>query len=142
MRAYEFRHRVGFEETSLVGNVYFVHHLSWQGRCREMFLSEHAPSVLDDMNAGLCLITTHCSCDYLEELAAFDEVILRMRLGDVRQNRMTLSFEYWRRDAGGAESLVARGDQEIAFMRRNGAGMEAAAVPEALRLALEPFRRA
>ena len=141
MRAYEYRHRVGFEETSLVGNVYFVNHLSWQGRCREMFLSEHAPQVLEEMHRGLALITTRCSCEYLGELAAFDEVVLRMRLGDQRQNRMTLLFEYWKRDAAG-ESLVARGEQGIAFMRRNGHGMEPAPVPEALRAALEPYRGA
>ena len=34
MRAFEYRHVVGFEETNLVGNVYYVSHLSWQGRAR------------------------------------------------------------------------------------------------------------
>ena len=37
MRSYEYRHVVAFEETNLVGNVYYVNHLRWQGRCREMF---------------------------------------------------------------------------------------------------------
>ena len=35
---YEYPHMVGFEETNLVGNVYYVNYLRWQGRCREMFL--------------------------------------------------------------------------------------------------------
>ena len=38
--------------------------------------------------------------------SAFDEVVVRMRLGAVLQNRMTLSFEYWRQRAGGAEEIV------------------------------------
>src|SRR5882672_2394132 len=42
-RAYEYRHIVGFEETNLVGNVYYVKHVAWQGRVREMFLREHVP---------------------------------------------------------------------------------------------------
>ena len=46
---YEYRHVVGFEETNLVGNVYYVNYVRWQGRCREMFLLEHAPSVLDEL---------------------------------------------------------------------------------------------
>jgi enediyne biosynthesis thioesterase len=142
LRAFEYRHRVGFEETSLVGNVYFVNHLSWQGRCREMFLREHAPSVLEDMHAGLCLVTTRCACEYLDELVAFDEVIVRMRLADLVQNRMTLAFEYWRRHPTGAETLVARGEQGVAFMRREASGMAPAAIPLALREALEPFARA
>ena len=139
MRAYEHRHQVGFEETNLVGNVYFVNHLRWQGRCRELFLREFAPGVLDEMGRGLCLITTRCSCEYLQELAAFDSVVVRMRLGAVLQNRMTLEFEYWRERAGAQEELVARGEQQIAFMRRNGQGTIPAAVPEELRVALRPF---
>ncbi len=58
MRYYEYRHRVGFEETNVVGNVYFTHYLRWQGRCREMFLHEHAPEVTAEMGRGLSLATT------------------------------------------------------------------------------------
>ena len=36
MNVYEYRHIVGFEETSFVGNVYYVNHLHWQGRAREV----------------------------------------------------------------------------------------------------------
>jgi enediyne biosynthesis thioesterase len=142
MRAYEYRHRVGFEETNLVGNVYFVNHLRWQGRCREMFLRDHAPSVLADMAGGLCLVTTRCGCEYLMELAAFDEVLVRMRLADLAQNRMTMSFEYWRLEPTGAETLVARGEQGVAFMRRDGRAMVAVPVPAELRAAVESFSRA
>lgn len=140
MRAYEYRHRVLFAETSVAGNVYFTSHLSWQGRCREMFLSQHAPSVIDDMTRGLALITTRCSCEYLQELVAFDEVVVRMRLGDQVQNRMTLAFEYWRVGPDGAETLAARGEQGVAFMRRAGDAMTPAPVPEALLAALAPYR--
>src|SRR5260370_38824410 len=97
MRAYEYRHVVGFEETNLVGNVYYVNHLRWQGRCRELFLRDHAPEVLTQLAQGLCLGTTRCSCEYLEELAAFDEWVIRMGLGALMQNGMALAFEYRRR---------------------------------------------
>ncbi|HEY7592198.1 MAG TPA: acyl-CoA thioesterase, partial [Actinophytocola sp.] len=43
---YELRHRVGFEETNFVGNVYYTNYLRWQGHCRERFLTEEAPDVL------------------------------------------------------------------------------------------------
>ena len=141
MRSYEYRHRVGFEETNLVGNVYYVNHLRWQGRCREMFLHEHAPEVLRELGDGLALATVRCSCNYLAELQAFDEVVLRMRLGAVAQNRITLLFDYWRRSAAG-EELVARGEQQIACMRRAagaGGAMVAAPIPPALREALRPY---
>ena len=138
MRAYEYRHIVGFEETNLVGNVYYVNHVRWQGRCREFFLREHAPEILDELTRGLCLVTIRCACDYLAELSAFDEVVLRMRLGELRQNRITLLFEYWRRHGDG-EELVARGEQQIACMRRDGERLTPTPVPVALREALRPY---
>jgi enediyne biosynthesis thioesterase len=132
--AYEHRHVVGFEDTNLVGNVYYANHVRWQGRCREMFLRDHAPAVLDEMENGLALVTTRVSCEYLAELRAFDEVSVRMRLGGTAQNRVVMRFEYWR-----GQELVARGEQEIACMRRGEGGAVPVPVPQALRDALRPF---
>jgi enediyne biosynthesis thioesterase len=138
MRAYEYRHVVGFEETNLVGNVYYVHHLRWQGRCRELFLREHAPEVLTELGQGLCFVTTRCSCEYLEELSAFDEVVVRMRLEELLQNRMSLRFEYWRCQ-GDREELIARGEQQVACLRREGERLVPTAVPPSLREALRLY---
>ena len=138
MRAYEYRHIVGFEETNLVGNVYYASHIRWQGRCREMFLRDHAPDVLAQLAAGLCLVTTRCSCEYFAELAALEEVIIRMRLAALTQNRVTMLFEYWRQ-ADGSEELVARGEQQVACMWREGKRLAPAPVPQSLREALEAY---
>jgi len=138
VRAYEYRHLIGFEETNLVGNVYYLNHLRWQGRCREMFLREHAPGILAELANGLALATVRCSCDYFAELAAFDEVIVRMRLGGMAQNRITLLFEYWRAGTSGPE-LVARGEQQVAAMRHEGGKMVPTPVPGALTEALRPY---
>lgn len=137
-KAYEYRHVVGFEETNLVGNVYYASHIRWQGRCREFFLRDHAPDVLAQLAAGLCLVTTRCSCEYFNELNAFDEVLIRMRLGALVQNRVTMSFEYWRTTDTG-EELVARGEQQIACMTRKGEQMEAAPIPRTLAEALHAY---
>ena len=141
MKAYEYRHRVCFEETNLVGNVYYVNHLRWQGRCREMFLRDHAPEILDDLKNGLALATVRCSCDYLAELEAFDEILIRMRLGEVVQNRITLLFEYWRLADGAdrREELIARGEQQVACMRRQGHETVPTPIPVPLKEALRPY---
>jgi enediyne core biosynthesis thioesterase len=131
MKSFDYKHVVSFEETNFVGNVYYVNHLRWQGRCREMFLRENAPGVLRDLRNGLALVTTRCSCEYLEELAAFDEVTIRMTLRDMGQSRVTMDFEYWR---GGA--LVARGEQQVACMRKENGVMTPAPLPAELREAL------
>lgn len=138
MRAYEYSHTVGFEETNLVGNVYYANYVRWQGRCRELFLRDHAPSVLAELSDGLALVTTRVGCEFLSELFALDEVVIRMSLGPLAQNRVTMLFEYWRRTTSGDE-LVARGEQQIACMRRNGTALGPAPIPPALRDALRPY---
>ena len=134
MRCYEYRHVIGFQETNLVGNVYFTHHLAWQGRCRELFLREHAPEVMDELSRGLSLATVSCACVYFAELQAFDEIVVRMRLAELVQNRMRLAFEYWR-----GEELIARGEQQVVSMRRHGDKLLPAPVPPALRSALAAY---
>ena len=138
MRAYEYRHVVGFEETNLVGNVYYANHVRWQGRCREMFLRDRAPEIIEALKHGLALVTTRVSCEFMAELAAFDEVILRMRLGELGQNRITMNFEYWRLTVSG-EELVARGEQQVACMQREGEGAVPVPVPMQLREALREY---
>jgi enediyne biosynthesis thioesterase len=135
---YEYRHLVGFEETNLVGNVYYVNYLRWQGRCREMFLREKASAVLEDLQNDLKLFTLKCECEYLVEITAFDELSIRMRLEDLTQTQIGFTFDYVRlRDD--MEVLVARGRQRIACMRGPNTDTKPTRVPEALRAALEPY---
>lgn len=138
MRAYEYRHVVGFEEINLVGNVYYVNHVRWQGRCREMFLRDRAPDVIEALKHGLVLVTVRVSCEFMAELVAFDEIILRMRLGELAQNRITMKFEYWRHTPAG-EEMVARGEQQIACMKRAGEQVVPVPVPSQLREALKEY---
>ncbi|XKK41727.1 acyl-CoA thioesterase [Nocardiopsis sp. ARC36] len=138
---YEMRHVVGLEETNLVGNVYYAHYLRWQGRCREMFLREHAPSVLDDLRDGLKLFTLRVDCDFLAETTAFDLLSIRLRLEELTQTQVGFSFDYVRLEKNG-ETPVARGSQRVVCMRGDGNAVAPVRVPEALRAALAPFARA
>ena len=139
MNYYEYNHVVGLEETNLVGNVYYVNHIKWQGRCRELFLREHAPTLLDELSHGLALATVRCSCEYFAEVEAFDEVVVRMRLADLTHSRISLAYEYYRRGTV-RDELIARGEQTIACMQRlaNG-GLAPVAVPEPLKAALNSY---
>ena len=135
---YEYRHLVGFEETNLVGNVYYVNYVRWQGRCRELFLRERAPEVLEDIRGDLKLFTLKVECEFLAEISAFDELSIRMRLEDLTQTQIGFAFDYVRvRD--GYEDLVARGRQRVACMRGPNNDTKPSRVPEALRAALAPY---
>ena len=137
-RVYEYRNVVTLADTNLLGNVYFSHYLSWQGYCREMFLKEKVPSVIDELAHDLRLVTLRCSCEYFAELFAFDEVVIRMRLQGITQNRIALGFEYWRSSASG-EELTARGEQEISSMRFASGSLTPAPLPDVLREALQTY---
>lgn len=135
MREYTLRHRVMFDETNVVGNVYFAHYLHWQGHCREDFLAEHAPGVLRDVRSGeLALATVSCSMEYYAECYALDQIEIGMTLRGSRGNRVEMNYEFRR---GG--QLVARGAQSVSCMRRSDNGMLPVRVPVELSKALIPF---
>lgn len=138
-KVYEYSHIVGFEETNLVGNVYYANFVLWQGRCREMFLYDNAPDVIEQITQGLALVTVQVSCQFLSELFAFDRVTITMCLKEIVQNRITMGFEYWRL-TGSEKTLVATGEQQTACMRRRDGKNVPTAIPSSLQNALENYR--
>ncbi|MEU4481915.1 acyl-CoA thioesterase [Micromonospora sp. NPDC023966] len=136
--SYVHRHVVTFDETNLVGNVYFAHYLHWQGHCREHFLADHAPGVMAALADGLALVTVDCHADFYAEGNAFDEVEVRMMLDRLDGHRIGMSFDYVRVSPG-PPTLLAQGRQTVACMRRGGHGLEPVEVPAELRRALSRY---
>lgn len=138
MKTYEYHHIVSFEETNLVGNVYYANYVRWQGRCREMFLHDRVPEIVAQLAEGLALATVRVSCEYYQELYAFDRVIIRMSLSSLTQNKITMLFEYWHiTDTG--EELVAKGEQQTACMKREGNKLVPTPIPHSLKEALQTY---
>lgn len=138
-RYFEYRHTVGFEETNLVGNVYYVNYLRWQGRCREMFVQQHCPGLLAELQADLKLFTLKVDCEFFAELTAFDQLAIRMRLAELTQTQIEFGFDYLKL-ANEDHRLVARGRQRVACMRGPLGQTVPARVPEQLAVALHPYR--
>lgn len=138
-RTYDYRHVVTFQDTNVVGNVYFANHVAWQGACREHFLRDHAPGVVHAMRGDLALVTVSCQCEYLAELVAFDEVILKMSLVEALPGRLDLRFDYVRTTAGG-EELVAIGRNRITCMMREAGRLVPAPIPDELHAAALRYR--
>jgi enediyne biosynthesis thioesterase len=136
---FEYRHVVGFEETNLVGNVYYVNYLRWQGRARELFLKERASEVLADLQDDLKLFTLKVDCEFFAEITAFDEVSIRMRLLELGQTQLQFGFDYVKLAGDGTGTLIARGMQRVACMRGPNTRTAPARVPDALVRALEPY---
>jgi len=135
---YVYHHLVTFDETNVVGNVYFAHYVRWQGHCRERFLLDHAPGVLSLLTGDFALVTVDCAAEFYAEGFAGDRIEIRMELDRMTGNRVAMAFDYVRcRD--GREELLARGRQSVACMRRGAYGLEPAPIPDELRAALAPF---
>jgi enediyne biosynthesis thioesterase len=136
--AFVWRPFIGFQDTNLVGNVYFAHLVSWQGRCREAFLAEHAPDVAQALARDLRLVTLAVSCEFYEELRAFDALEVEMRLARRDGHRLTLAFQYWL-DRDGRVRLAAQGEQGVACMREAGGRLIPAELPPSLEAGLAPY---
>lgn len=136
---FRYRHTVSFEETNVLGNVYYTEYLRWQGKCREQFLAEHTPALVERLGRDLQLATTHCECDYFDELTAFDEVEIRMRLDSITRSRIQMGFEYVRVNDGQGDDVVARGEQEIAVLSIKDDERVPTEIPEVLSEALKQF---
>lgn len=141
MNLYEYKHIVGFEETNLVGNVYYANFVRWQGRCREMFIKDKAPDVLEMLQTDLALVTVNVSCEYFSELTAFDELVIHLKLGSIKQNRIAMIFEYWK-ESGDSKEFIARGEQTVACMRREHDELKPTSIPESLFNALQSYVQA
>ena len=86
MKTYEHRVTVDFEETSPVGNVYFVNHLRWQGKCRDQALVRMSPHSIRQTSVELAF-------NYLKRVdgrdllaARCEQEIAFMRGGTVRMS--------------------------------------------------------
>ena len=137
-QSFEYRHVVTFEETNLIGNVYFTRHISWQGRCREMFIKQHVPQLLEELSRDLRLVTLRVACEYFAEIYALEEIRVAMSLAYLRQHRIGLDFEFVKVGAG--DISVARGFQEIGCMRLDANGLTPVSPPAPLAEALRPYQ--
>jgi enediyne biosynthesis thioesterase len=135
--SFDVPHVVTFEETNLLGNVYYTNYFAWQGRCRELFLRKHASAILDEIESGqLRLVTAHASCDFFDEYRAFDDVLIRMRLDRFIPYGVSLGFEYC---GSGAHEVLARGRQDLKFLRPGERGWDLAEVPPLLMKELQRY---
>ncbi|MDV6012199.1 acyl-CoA thioesterase [Haloechinothrix sp. LS1_15] len=127
---------VTMDDADPVGNVHFSRFISWQGQGREEFLIRCAPAFIDDIHTGRIVVTANCRCEYLSELKLGQTVSIRMAVHSARFNIMTLDFTYYRCEQSG-ETLVARGDQQVACVRRHAGELVPAGWPPEMVNAVE-----
>jgi enediyne biosynthesis thioesterase len=111
--------------------------LAWQGKCRELFLADHAPDALRRVaNRQLALQTTSASLEILELL--IDEVRVEMRLQDIKCGQMSVRFDYFAQSSE-REIPFAKGNQRMSSKRCSDKGIVPCPLPDDILHALESF---
>jgi enediyne biosynthesis thioesterase len=128
---FEYRFITTFEETNVVGNIYFANYAVWQGKCREMFLYEYCPDVIEAISNGLYLITLDLSVQFISQLFAFDKVVMRMYIEAQSDSRVLMRFEYFC-DKDDKLTLVCKGHQASAVMRNQNGIMVPTQFPDSM----------
>ena len=114
--------------------------LSVQGKCRELFLLDHAPETIRRVaGQDLALQTTSASVDILSPLPEESgEVKVELRLEALKCGQMTVRFDYFELDAGRPVHF-AYGQQRMSCKRRYSHGLLPTPLPADVLCALRQF---
>lgn len=115
--------------------------LGWQGKCRELFLDEHAASTLNRVaNRDLILQTTSASLDMLQlPREPIDQVRVEMRLETLKCGQMGVRFDYFAVVPHGQPIRFAKGSQKMSSKHQSGPAVVPCPFPAELLLALRQF---
>jgi enediyne polyketide synthase len=108
------------QDSNLVGNLYFGNYSQWQGRLRDQFLHDIAPSCFDPGSVGAQLECLSFGTHHLREAMPFDNVEASMYLRALHPGALDLWFEYHRVDTSGAREKLAVGEHRVALVSATG----------------------
>ncbi|ASU78676.1 hypothetical protein CDG81_10750 [Actinopolyspora erythraea] len=117
---FDIEHTVTADDTDYAGNVFFADFLKWQGHSRDRFLMRYAPAFLEELNSARTVVTIRCQCEYLLGITVADAVSIRLSIPTVYFNLATLRFAYHLLAPDDTDPLIARGEQQVACVRRDG----------------------
>ncbi|HWR98290.1 MAG TPA: SDR family NAD(P)-dependent oxidoreductase [Candidatus Methanoperedens sp.] len=125
------------EDANLVGNIYFSHYYTWQGRVLDRFFAAALPEYVKSETPAGELRCLYCRVDHVHEAMPFDRILVRMYAAVVFERGVRLRFDYFRLGADGREEKLAFGEHTAQWVEpaAEGAWM-AAPLPEGLRRAL------
>ncbi|MEW5894577.1 MAG: SDR family NAD(P)-dependent oxidoreductase [Candidatus Omnitrophota bacterium] len=93
---YKKRFETSFEDSNLVGNIYFSNYAKWLGRVFDHFIYTHAPEIVISKGAANGEFTCiKCEINNLNEAMPFDEIQVYMRLDSLYQNGVDFDFDFY-----------------------------------------------
>ncbi|MDX1929842.1 MAG: hypothetical protein SFV81_25165 [Pirellulaceae bacterium] len=113
--------------------------VAWQGKCRELFLAEHAPKSLAAVaHRQLAWQTTSASLDIYKHVTELDSVRIEMRLVALKCGQMSVRFDYYSVNVC-EEFRFATGFQTMSSKRYQSTGIVPCPLPSDILSALRKF---
>jgi acyl-CoA thioesterase FadM len=114
------------EDSNVVGNIYFANYSVWQGRTTDQFFHSVAPRLFEERGAHGELHRAKTSINQLRDAMPFDEITVVMRLDELYERGIHLSFDFFRKEPNGLTKIAA-GQNLVSW-----AAVERAAAPRLL----------
>lgn len=112
---FEHRHVVTFQDTNMVGNVYFSNYFKLMGETREIVMIDHYPEMVDDLKLGFGMATEFAHIDFKKEAFLFDIILVKMSIEELSRTRIQFGFEFINEKTG---VLLATGQQAVIWMNQ------------------------
>jgi enediyne polyketide synthase len=125
-----------FEDSNLVGNIYFSNYFVFQGRLRDYFLHQVVPELLRGTDAQGELLCTFSSMNFLREAMPFDDIHVVLRATRVYTCGMDLEFSFFRGSPGQGMEKTGVGLQKVIWAQRVDGKLTPAPLPPRLRRAV------
>lgn len=126
MGRFAFAVTVYIGDTNVEGNVYWTHYFDWLGRAREAFARWAVPNIIEEMGAGLTLITVETNIKHVKPAFLYDELVVIVGIKEVKKASLQLCFDFVNQKT---KEVIATGWQVIAFGRDG----KLVPIPEAIR---------
>lgn len=111
-KEFVFEKIVYLHDTNIFGNVYFARYFEWQGMAREEFLRQIMPNIQQFLKSGIRLVTIEASIQYKKEATLFDQVLIKLKVDNLKISTFDLIFTYVNRNTN---EVIAVGKQKIGF---------------------------
>ncbi len=111
-----------YEDSNLMGNIYFSNYFIWQSRIIDQYFNKVEPDYSpgpDNKGELLCLDS---SVEYLRHAEPFDKILVTMSLKYLYEQAVKFHFEYFQVDPAGKKEKIAFGDNEVLWVEHNNLG--------------------
>ena len=121
-----------FEESNLVGNIYFSNYATWLGKTRDLFLHGIIPQSLNQ-NQHTEVFALRTKIQHLREAMPFDKILVSMRLKQLSCDGVQLYFDFYKTTSGLKEEKVATAEQYVIWSKNENQRIQQCELPAMLK---------